>query len=70
MRKSLPLTAVLSALLVGSAFAQGTPEQRRACKDDAYKYCPYDVPNPQKTEACLRKYMQALSAGCRAQFHK
>ncbi|WP_424361743.1 hypothetical protein [Methylocystis parvus] len=70
MQKTLLLIVAFQAFAVGSAFAVGTPEQNRACKDDAYKFCPYDVPNPQKVEACLRKYMRALTADCRAQFHK
>ncbi|WP_457797316.1 cysteine rich repeat-containing protein [Methylocystis sp. S23] len=73
MRKVLLVFAAIQAFSFGAALAQddqGTPEQRRACKDDAYKYCPYDVPDPEKTEACLRRYMRALSPECRAQFEK
>jgi hypothetical protein len=51
-----------------SAWAQGTPEQRKACKDDAYKWCPYDVPDPKKTEGCLRKNIKWITADCQAQF--
>lgn len=57
-------------LTTPAAFAQGTPEQRAACQDDAYKFCPYDVPDAEKVEACLRKYIRSISAACRAQFGK
>ncbi len=69
MRRAV-LILSLVALFAPSAFAQGTPEQRRACKDDAYRFCPYDVPDPQKVEACLRKYIRSISPACRAQFGK
>ena len=55
----------LVTLFAPPAFAQGTPEQRAACQDDAYKFCPYDVPDAEKVEACLRKYIRSISAACR-----
>ncbi|MGJ0509896.1 MAG: cysteine rich repeat-containing protein [Methylocystis sp.] len=69
MRRMFLALPILT-LLAPPAFAQGTPEQRQACKDDAYKFCPYDVPDPDKVEACLRKYIRSISAACRAQFGK
>ena len=61
------------SILVGFLFsfpalAQGTPEQERACKDDAYKWCPYDVPDPAAVEACLLKNIRSITPDCRAQF--
>lgn len=69
MRRAILALSFLS-LFAPSAFAQGTAEQREACQDDAYKFCPYDVPDPQKVEACLRKYIRSISAACRAQFSR
>ncbi len=60
--------AAIGFLATSSAWAQGTPEQRRVCKDDAYKHCPWDVPDPVKTEKCMRAHIKALTPACRAQF--
>jgi hypothetical protein len=68
--RSMILALSLATLFAPSAFAQGTAEQRAACQDDAYKFCPYDVPDTEKVEACLRKYIRSISAACRAQFGK
>jgi hypothetical protein len=70
MRRILAIAVLLEVISISAAFAQGTAEQRSACKDDAYRFCPYDVPNPTKTEACLRKYIHSISPACRHQFHK
>ena len=48
MREILAIVIMLEVISISAASAQGTHEQRRACKDDAYKFCPYDVPNPEK----------------------
>lgn len=69
MRRAILLFSLI-CLFAPSAFAQGTAEQRDACQDDAYKFCPYDVPDADKVEACLRKYIRSISAACRAQFQK
>ncbi len=69
MRRAI-LAFPLLFLFAPSAVAQGTPEQRAACEQDAYKFCPYDVPDTEKVEACLRKYIRSISAACRAQFGK
>jgi len=69
MRRMI-LALSLVTLFAPSAFAQGTPAQREACEQDAYKFCPYDVPDADKVEACLRKYIRSISAACRAQFGK
>lgn len=60
--------ALLAFLAIAPAWAQGTPEQRRACKADAYRLCPWDVPDPGKTERCMRAQLKSLSPACRAQF--
>ena len=68
MKKIVKLSILAGALWGTAAFAQGTPEQERACKDDAYKWCPYDVPDPVAIEACLRKNIKWITPACQAQF--
>jgi hypothetical protein len=68
MKMAIKLSILAALLLTSSALAQGTSEQRRACKDDAYKWCPYDVPDPAKVEGCLRKNLKWITADCQAQF--
>ena len=70
MRGILAVVVMLGVISTSAASAQGTAEQRRACKADAYKFCPYDVPDPTTTEACLRKYIRSISPACRHQFQK
>jgi hypothetical protein len=69
MRRAIFALPVLF-LVAPPAFAGGTPEQHQACEQDAYKFCPYDVPQEDKVEACLRRYIRSISAACRAQFGK
>ena len=46
----------------------GTPEQRRACTDDAMKFCRKEIPDIPKITACMTKNKRNLSALCRTQF--
>jgi hypothetical protein len=68
VKKTMKFLILAGALFAAPAFAQGTPEQERACKDDAYKWCPYDVPDPQAIAACLRKNIKWITPACQAQF--
>ncbi|MCW2276070.1 hypothetical protein GJ654_19445 [Rhodoblastus acidophilus] len=61
----LTFAAVASPQIV---LAQGTPEQRSACQDDAMNYCGPEIPNVQLIEACLESRMSQLSPACRAEF--
>lgn len=58
--------ALLCAPALG--FAQGTPEQKTACMDDAFRYCAAQIPDEAAIEACLEKYQPYLTPACRAQF--
>lgn len=73
MPVSLPArpAVVLAGLLFtcAPAAAQGTPEQRDACMDDAYRFCGKLIPNEPMIEACLEQKLSQLSPACRAQFH-
>jgi hypothetical protein len=49
-----------------SAFAVGTPEQRRACTPDVYRLCAGEIPNVGAITACLQRHKGNLSSACRA----
>jgi hypothetical protein len=48
--------------------AQGTPQQRAACEQDAYKFCSQFIPDESRTANCLRRHRVSLSPGCRTLF--
>jgi hypothetical protein len=56
----------LTLVSAGSAFALGTPEQRRACTPDVYRLCAGEIPNVRAITACLQRQKGNLSAACRA----
>jgi hypothetical protein len=68
MRNLIWIAVPLALLASAPAFAQGTPEQRAACNDDAFKFCDDDIPDAIAVERCLRAHMGALSAKCRQEF--
>ncbi len=70
MKKIFLLGAFFGLLTAAPAFAQhaGTEAQREACQEDAYKWCPHEVPDHEEVAACLRKNMRWISPACQAQF--
>ena len=56
----------LTLISAGSAFAVGTPEQRRACTPDVYRLCAGEIPNVRAITACLQRQRGNLSEACRA----
>ena len=56
------------ALFATAANAAGTPEQRRACRKDAMKFCGEFVPDVKKITACMQAKRFRLSPLCRTQF--
>ena len=52
----------------GSACAQGTLEQRRACTPNVYRLCAGEIPNVRGITACLRRRKASLSEACPAVF--
>jgi hypothetical protein len=54
----------------GSAFAAGTPEQRKACTLDVYRLCASEIPNVRAITARLRRQKANLSDACRAVFEQ
>ena len=62
--------ACLFAIVTAStaSFAEGTPEQRRAYRADAMKFCREFVPNVKQITECMQKNVAKLSPLCRTQF--
>ncbi len=56
------------ALMSLPALAQGTPEQRAACQDDAMRLCQQYVPDVDRITSCMRRHRGALSARCAVYF--
>jgi hypothetical protein len=69
-RRASTLGLFLSLFAAGSAFAVGTPEQRRACTPDVYRLCPGEIPNVRAITSCLRRQKASLSDACRAVFEQ
>ena len=59
---------IVTAAPVEKSRAQGTPEQRWACEQDAFKFCGSEIPNVPRITACMTKNVKKLSPACRAQF--
>jgi hypothetical protein len=62
---ALALVAVLAPLRVA---AQGTPQQRAACEDEARWLCSNYVPDQDQVTACMVRNVHSLSPRCRAVF--
>jgi hypothetical protein len=69
-RRASTLGLFLTLFAVGSAHAQGSPEQRKACTPDVYRLCPGEIPNARAITACLRRQKASLSEACRAVFEQ
>ena len=66
-RRASTLGLFLSLIGSGSAFAVGTPEQRKACTPDVYRLCAGEIPNVRAITACLRRRKASfLPGGVRA----
>jgi hypothetical protein len=68
-RRASTLSLFLT-LFASAAYAQGTPEQRRACTPDVYRLCAGEIPNVRAITACLRRNKASLSEACRAVFEQ
>ncbi len=58
----------LLAVAPSAAQAAGTPDQRRACRQDAMTFCRAYAPNVKRITACMEKNVKKLSPLCRKQF--
>lgn len=59
---------MLLAAAPSTADAKGTPEQRRACRQDAMRLCREFVPDVRRITACMERNVRKLSPLCRRQF--
>ncbi len=67
-KRVFTVVAILASLVAPAAWAAGTPEQQAACQDDAFRFCPNDVPDPAAIEACLKRNIRSISPACQRQF--
>ena len=63
VRSSLFVLATLS--LGSAALAQGTPQQRAACRPDVVKFCKGKGEDPGVLLACLEENKDKISEKCR-----
>ena len=61
----LSMIAVLAASSVAPAFAQGTPQQRAACRPDVTKFCKGKGDDPGVLLSCLEDNKDKISEKCR-----
>ena len=67
---STTIVALLVIFALSSpADAEETPEQRRACTQDAFKFCSSEIPNVPRITECMTKNLKYLSPACRSQFN-
>ena len=57
--------AVLAAAPLSVAFAQGTPQQRAACRPDVVKFCKGKGDDPGVLLTCLEDNKDKISEKCR-----
>jgi hypothetical protein len=69
-RRTSLLGFLLTLLATGSASAQGTPEQRKACTPGVYRLCAREIPNARAITARLRRQKASLSPACAAVFEQ
>ena len=69
LRLAMPASLALMAGLAPSLVAaQGTPQQRAACEDEARWLCSNYIPDENAIKACMLRNLRALSPRCRAMF--
>jgi hypothetical protein len=67
-RRASMLGLLFTLIASGTASAQGTPEQRKACTPDVYRLCAGEIPNVRAITSCLRRQKSSLSPACAALF--
>jgi hypothetical protein len=60
--------ALMAALAPSPAAAQGTPQQRAACEQEAQWHCSNYIPDVDAITACMVRNRHLLSPRCRAMF--
>ncbi|GBR18829.1 hypothetical protein AA0616_1391 [Komagataeibacter nataicola NRIC 0616] len=64
---ALPIALGLGIGMAADAYADdpATPQQVAACKADALRLCPLDIPDTRQVEACMQRKVTRLSPACR-----
>ncbi|QPF91979.1 hypothetical protein [Bradyrhizobium commune] len=62
---ALGFAAIVSIISTSSSFAF-SEQVKQACYSDAFRLCSSEIPNVQRTTACMMKRKSELSSGCRA----
>ena len=60
--------ALMAAIASSPAAAQGTPQQRAACEQEAQWLCSNYIPDVDAITACMVRNRHLLSPRCRAMF--
>lgn len=60
--------ALVSLFAPSPAAAQGTPEQRAACEDEARWLCSNYIPDVEAIKGCMLRNVDQLSPRCRKMF--
>ena len=68
MKKLIIAVFMTIGLASFPVWAQGTTAQRAGCENDAKKWCPYAIPDPDEVQACLKKVLDRITPDCQAQF--
>ena len=68
MKKVIGAGLMMACLFSNPVWAQETASQRAGCEDDAKKWCPYAIPDPDEVQACLEKVLDRITPDCQAQF--
>jgi hypothetical protein len=68
MKKLIIAVFMTIGLASFPVWAQGTTAQRAGCENDAKKWCPYAIPDPDEVQACLEKVLDRITPDCQAQF--
>jgi hypothetical protein len=61
----LSLIALLGSTPLSASFAQGTPQQRAACRPDVVKFCKGKGDDPGVLLSCLEENKDKISEKCR-----
>jgi hypothetical protein len=70
VRARLASALITTALAIAGtpAAAQGTAEQRTACRPDVFRLCAGEIPNVNRIVACMQRKRSQLSPACAAVF--
>ena len=66
---ALGFAAIVSILSTSSSFAF-SEATKQACYSDAFRLCASEIPNIEKTTACMMQRKSQLSVGCRTAVEK